>query len=120
MKPFTSVDTIRGHYNRGCPDEGCTAGMDKHALPQDWKEARRQRAFELKAQGWQQRAIARALGVSDKVGQDANGMKLAPADGGSRLRRSPPSDPPCWLILRIRRTPLCPRGFYLCSIMINR
>jgi transposase len=39
--------------------------MDKHALPQDWKEARRQRAFELKAQGWQQRAIARAFGVSD-------------------------------------------------------
>src|SRR5918999_657229 len=39
--------------------------MDKHALPRDWKEARRQRAFELKAQGWQQRAIARAFGVSD-------------------------------------------------------
>jgi hypothetical protein len=39
--------------------------MTKHALPQDWKEARRQRAFELKAQGWQQRAIARAFGVSD-------------------------------------------------------
>jgi transposase len=39
--------------------------MDKHAFPHDWKEARRQRAFELKAQGWQQRAIARAFGVSD-------------------------------------------------------
>jgi transposase len=39
--------------------------MDKHALPRDWKEARRERAFELKAQGWQQRAIARAFGVSD-------------------------------------------------------
>jgi transposase len=39
--------------------------MTKHALPQDWKEARRKRAFELQAQGWQQRAIARAFGVSD-------------------------------------------------------
>ena len=39
--------------------------MDKRALPHDWKEARRQRAFELRAQGWQQRAIARAFGVSD-------------------------------------------------------
>jgi transposase len=39
--------------------------MDKYAVPNDWKEARRKRAFELKAQGWQQRAIARAFGVSD-------------------------------------------------------
>jgi transposase len=39
--------------------------MTKHALPQNWKEARRKRAFELQTQGWQQRAIARAFGVSD-------------------------------------------------------
>jgi transposase len=39
--------------------------MGKQALPRDWKEARRQRAFALKAQGWQPRAIARAFGVSD-------------------------------------------------------
>jgi transposase len=39
--------------------------MAKYTLPQDWKEARRKRAFELQAQGWQQRAIARAFGVSD-------------------------------------------------------
>ena len=39
--------------------------MTKHALPQDWKEARRKRAFERQAQGWQPRAIARAFGVSD-------------------------------------------------------
>ncbi len=30
----------------------------------DWKEARRKRAFELKAQGWKQCDIAQALGVS--------------------------------------------------------
>jgi transposase len=33
--------------------------------PRDWCETRRKRAFELKAQGWRQAAIARALGVSE-------------------------------------------------------
>ena len=33
--------------------------------PQDWKEARRRRAFELAQQGWKQRRIAEALGVSE-------------------------------------------------------
>jgi transposase len=33
--------------------------------PRDWREARRKRAFELKAQGWRQADIARALGVSE-------------------------------------------------------
>ena len=32
--------------------------------PHDWKEARRQRAFELSQQGWPQCDIAEALGVS--------------------------------------------------------
>ena len=31
----------------------------------DWREARRKRAFELKEQGWKQREIAQALGVSE-------------------------------------------------------
>ena len=31
----------------------------------DWREARRKRAFELAEQGWTQRAIAQALGVSE-------------------------------------------------------
>ena len=39
--------------------------MDKNSPPHDWKEARRRRAFALKTQGWQQRAIAHAFGVSD-------------------------------------------------------
>jgi transposase len=34
------------------------------ASVKDWKEARRKRALELKAQGWRQREIAAALGVS--------------------------------------------------------
>jgi transposase len=32
--------------------------------PRDWREARRLRAWELKRQGWQQRTIAAALGVT--------------------------------------------------------
>jgi transposase len=31
----------------------------------DWREARRRQAWELKEQGWQQKAIAQALGVSE-------------------------------------------------------
>lgn len=33
--------------------------------PQDWREARRRRAFALKQKGWKQRKIAEALGVSE-------------------------------------------------------
>jgi transposase len=33
--------------------------------PQDWREGRRLRAWELYQQGWKQRAIAGALGVSE-------------------------------------------------------
>jgi predicted transcriptional regulator len=32
---------------------------------QDWREARRYRAWELKQQGWKQKDIAQALGVSE-------------------------------------------------------
>lgn len=32
--------------------------------PQDWREARRLRAWELKQQGWKQSSIAEALGVT--------------------------------------------------------
>jgi hypothetical protein len=31
----------------------------------DWREERRKRAWELKTQGWQQKDIAAALGVSE-------------------------------------------------------
>ena len=39
--------------------------MDRqHGLPKTWKEGRRKRSPELKQQGWKQREIAAALGVS--------------------------------------------------------
>jgi hypothetical protein len=43
-----------------CAGTLCTRGTG--AVGQDWREWRRLRAWELKQQGWQQRAIARALG----------------------------------------------------------
>ena len=44
----------------------CRAGMPTTAMspPRDWREARRLRAWELKQQGWKQRTIAAALGVT--------------------------------------------------------
>jgi predicted transcriptional regulator len=38
--------------------------MKKEHEPHDWKEGRRLRAWELSQQGWKQREIAEALGVS--------------------------------------------------------
>ena len=40
--------------------------MDKVVVepPSDWKEARRLRAWELVQQGWKQRDVAEALGVT--------------------------------------------------------
>ena len=37
----------------------------KQTCPKDWREARRKRALELKADGWKQREIAYALDVSE-------------------------------------------------------
>ena len=34
---------------------------------QDWREARRYRAWEMKQQGWKQQDIARALAVSESA-----------------------------------------------------
>ncbi len=38
--------------------------MKEEHEPQDWKEGRRLRAWELWQQGWKQKDIATALGVS--------------------------------------------------------
>jgi len=59
--------------------------------PRDWREARRLRAWELKQQGWQQRTIAAALGVTP--GAVSQWLKRA-AEGGvaalrTRLRPGP-------------------------------
>lgn len=56
----------------------------------DWREGRRLRAFELKQQGWNQREIARALGVTE--GAVSQWMKRAREEGGIealRKRTSP-------------------------------
>jgi transposase len=62
------------------------------SLPTNWREARRLRAWELKQQGWEQRAIARALGVSE--GAVCQWMSRARAGGVAALRRRPPPGAP--------------------------
>jgi transposase len=52
--------------------------------PRDWREARRLRAWELKQQGWQQRAIAAALGVTP--GAVSQWLKRAAEGGVAALR----------------------------------
>lgn len=52
--------------------------------PKDWREARRLRAWELKQKGWQQTAIAEALGVSE--GAVSQWLSRAKRDGLAALR----------------------------------
>src|ERR687895_587944 len=60
--------------------------------PQNWKEARRLQAWRLKQQGWPQRQIAEALGVS--AAAISQWMKRARHDGPTALRPRPPPGPP--------------------------
>src|SRR5579859_1322899 len=53
----------------------------------DWREGRRQRAWELKAQGWKQQDIAAALGVTP--GAVRQWLKRARERGVEGLRRHP-------------------------------
>jgi transposase len=55
------------------------------AVPQDWREGRRLRAWELKQQGWSQRLIAAALGVTP--GAVSQWMTRAREGGVDGLRR---------------------------------
>jgi transposase len=55
------------------------------AEPQDWREVRRLRAWELKQEGWSQARIAQALGVTP--GAVSQWMKRVAAGGGAALRR---------------------------------
>ena len=50
----------------------------------NWREGRRLRAFELKEQGWKQKEIAEALGVSE--GAVSQWMKRARERGSGRLK----------------------------------
>jgi transposase len=61
-------------------------------LSNTWKEARRLRAWHLKQQGWTQRHIAEALGVSEAA--VSQWVKRGGAGGPEALRhRSPPGAP---------------------------
>lgn len=56
--------------------------------PTHWKEARRLQAWHLKQQGWAQRRIAEALGVSE--GAVSQWMSRARDQGPNALRHHPP------------------------------
>jgi transposase len=60
--------------------------------PQDWREARRLRAWELKEKGWKQKAIAEALGVSKAAVSDW--MRRGREGGPEALRTQPKSGAP--------------------------
>jgi transposase len=60
--------------------------------PHNWKEARRLQAWRLKQQGWSQRQIAEALGVS--AGAVSQWMKRAREQGPNALRHRPPLGAP--------------------------
>src|SRR5438128_824407 len=55
----------------------------------DWREERRKRAWELKEQGWQQKDIAVALGVSK--GAVSQWMKRGREGGVEALKAHPPT-----------------------------
>lgn len=65
----------------------------KASTPQNWREGRRIRAWELKEEGWKQREIAEALGVSE--GAVSQWMRRAREGGVEGLRHvAPPGASP--------------------------
>lgn len=56
-------------------------------FPKDWREGRRMRAWELHEQGWKQKDIATALGVSE--GAVSQWFKKARTQGVQALRHQP-------------------------------
>ena len=65
--------------------------MRRNDEPTDWREGRRLRAWALKQEGWSQKAIAAALGVTE--GAVSQWMKRAAEGGKERLKRQPPPGP---------------------------
>jgi transposase len=63
-----------------------------HPTPPNWKEARRRQAWRLQQQGWLQRQIAEALGVSE--GAVSQWLKRAREEGPDALRYRPPPGAP--------------------------
>lgn len=78
--------------------------------PTNWKEARRFQAWHLKQQGWSQRRIAEALGVSE--GAVSQWMRRARDGGMGALRHRPsPGAPPRLTNEQLARLPaLLQRG----------
>ena len=69
-------------------------GMSKDTpLPKDWREGRRLRAWELYQQGWKQKDIAAALGVTE--GAVSQWITKGKSLGAEALRHRPsPGAPP--------------------------
>jgi transposase len=67
---------------------------ERHASePQSWREGRRLRAWDLHQDGWSQRRIAQALGVTE--GAVSQWLKRARHAGSAALRHHrPPGRPP--------------------------
>ena len=65
--------------------------MKKQKIHLDWLEGRRERAWELKQQGWKQKDIATALGVTK--GAVSQWMRRAREGGVEALRRHPAKGP---------------------------
>lgn len=65
--------------------------MNTYTTPLDWLEGRRRRAWELKQQGWQQKDIAVALGVTP--GAVSQWLRRAREGGVEALRRHPAKGP---------------------------
>jgi transposase len=61
----------------------------------DWREERRKRAWALKEQGWRQKDIAEALGVSE--GAVSQWLKRGRAGGVEALKAHPPKGVPARL-----------------------
>src|SRR5215470_3619753 len=57
----------------------------------DWREARRRQAWELKQQGWKQKDIAQALGVSE--GAVSQWFSRVEKEGETALASHPPPGP---------------------------
>src|SRR5918992_2894671 len=71
--------------------DGGTLPCMNHS-PTNWNEARRFQAWHLKQQGWSQRQIAEALGVSE--GAVSQWMTRARNGGAEALRHRPPPGAP--------------------------
>src|SRR4051794_26819845 len=61
-------------------------GTTTSKAPRDWREERRRRAWALKQQGWSQRRIAEALGVTE--GAVSQWLKQAREGGGVAALRA--------------------------------